>query len=309
MIHQAQLVSNPATRLEVARRMYFKRFEDPVAEEWTIQQLRGHEGVRVRSAYARASQETGVEWQGRKYDRQNWGASDQVNRALSTANAALYGVCHAAIVSAGYSPGLGFIHTGKLLSFVYDIADLYKTEITIPLAFQVVSEGTHEVARRVRLALRDYFHDTRLLKRIVPDIHEVLDVDPLVFVAPPVEDRYDVDGTTPGTLWDPTRGTVAGGVNFAEELDQADLSAKFHVKFADNPEREYSSQEADEISHKSRNLKLEFSEREIPVRGDLEPQMGDTSVKSHRTAPREELKNAEAGKDEDDTLDDLWEDM
>ncbi|MCC6680465.1 MAG: CRISPR-associated endonuclease Cas1 [Phycisphaeraceae bacterium] len=70
-------------------------------------------------------------WQGRTYNRKEWFAGDPVNRALSAANTCLYGLVHAAIISAGYSPAIGFIHTGKQLSFVYDIADLYKAELTI----------------------------------------------------------------------------------------------------------------------------------------------------------------------------------
>ncbi len=99
-------------------------------------QIRGMEGVRVREAYAKAAREAGVPWSGRSYRRDEWSKADPVNRALSAANACLYGICHAAVVSAGFSPALGFIHTGKMLSFVYDVADLYKTAVTIPVAFE-----------------------------------------------------------------------------------------------------------------------------------------------------------------------------
>jgi len=136
-----------------------------------------------------------------------------VNRALSSANSCLYGVCHAAIVSAGYSPALGFIHTGKQLSFVYDVADLYKTEVTIPLAFQIVAEGMTDLEGRVRRACRDVFHARRLLGRIVPDVERALEVggEP--------ENGFDVDEALPGGLWDPERGEVEGGVNHGEGDD------------------------------------------------------------------------------------------
>src|SRR6185437_10369587 len=104
-----------------------------------LEQIRGREGVRVRETYAQASRETGVKWEGLSYERGNWKKADTVNRALSCANSCLYGITHAAIVSAGYSPALGFIHTGKMLSFVYDIADLYKTSTTIPVAFRAAA--------------------------------------------------------------------------------------------------------------------------------------------------------------------------
>ncbi|MGE5595252.1 MAG: type I-E CRISPR-associated endonuclease Cas1e, partial [Hyphomicrobiales bacterium] len=132
LIRQATLASDPTERLTVIERMYRMRFPENVPSGLSLQQLRGREGLRVRQAYARASAETGVPWQGRFYDRRDWRRSNPINRALSTAASTLYGICHAAIVAAGYSPALGFIHTGKMLSFVYDIADLYKAELTIP---------------------------------------------------------------------------------------------------------------------------------------------------------------------------------
>lgn len=211
LLHQAWLCSRPGTRLAVAMRMYRMRFEDSLDPDLTIQQLRGKEGVRVREAYARASRETGVEWQGRAYKTDNWRDADPVNRALSVANSCLYGVCHAAIVAAGYSPALGFIHTGRMLSFVYDIADLYKAETTIPAAFRAVAESPQGLETRVRYACRDAFHQERLLHRIVGEIDSVL------AIPSSLEPDGDGDESTPGWLWDPEEGLVAAGVNRAEE--------------------------------------------------------------------------------------------
>ncbi len=153
------------------------RFAEPLDASLSLQQIRGREGIRVREAYARASRDTGVEWSGRSYRRDRWEDADPINRALSSANSALYGICQAAIVSAGYSPALGFVHTGKMLSFVYDIADLYKVDFTIPVAFSTVAEGTADLEGRVRRACRDIFHARRLLSRIVPDIERCLAVE------------------------------------------------------------------------------------------------------------------------------------
>jgi len=175
LLKQAELYCDPDARLQVVRRMYQKRFPEPIADDVTIDQLRGMEGARVRKCYQDTSRETGVPWHGRNYDQDNWNWGDPVNRALSAANACLYGLCHAAIVSAGYSAAIGFIHTGKMLSFVYDIADLYKTDLTIRVAFRTVAEGSDQVERRVRLACRDAFYESRLIQRILPDIVEVLD--------------------------------------------------------------------------------------------------------------------------------------
>jgi len=187
-------------------------------DDWlTIQQIRGREGIRVRESYARASRETSVAWHGRSYKSANWAAADPINRALSCANSCLYGICHAAIVSAGYSPALGFIHTGKVLSFVYDIADLYKADLTTPVAFQAVAESTVGLESRVRRTCRDAFHEQHLLQRIVPDIDWVLSVERDAEGLPDVD--VDADDALPGGLWDPDAGEVAGGVNRADELD------------------------------------------------------------------------------------------
>ena len=175
VIRQAALVSDERSRLEVARRMYQFRFRERLPDDASIEAIRGMEGIRVRRAYAEAALEYGVDWKGRNYDQNDWFQADPINRALSTATACLYGVCHAGILSAGYSPALGFIHTGKMLSFVYDIADLYKTKIVVPLAFRIVSEGTGNLERTVRLACRDAFAASRIMNCILPDIAEVLD--------------------------------------------------------------------------------------------------------------------------------------
>ena len=174
-IRQAALVTDETTRAAVAHRMYRLRFDETLPDDMPIQELRGREGIRVRRAYERASKDYGVEWKGRNYDQGNWGSADPVNRALSAANSCLYGVCHAAILSAGYSPALGFIHTGKMLSFVYDVADLYKTEVTIPVAFKTAAQNPPGIEGVVRRACRDLFFEFKLMERIIPDIAEVLD--------------------------------------------------------------------------------------------------------------------------------------
>ncbi len=174
MLHQIQRYADEKKRLETVIRMYQMRFEDELPESITIEQLRGKEGYRVRSIYSYYAKEFGVPWVGRSYNQNNWKSSDPVNRALSAANSTLYGIVHAAIIAAGYSPAIGFIHTGKQLSFVYDIADLYKTEFTIPVSFEIAVSDYDNIEREVRLKLRDIFREKKLLKRIIPDIKEVL---------------------------------------------------------------------------------------------------------------------------------------
>lgn len=175
LLRQAWLVSAPRRRLGVARVMYAMRFPGEEVRGMTMQQLRGREGARVRAAYRAQSERTGVPWTGRSYRAGDaFAAGDDINRALSAANASLYGVAHAAIAALGCSPGLGFIHTGHALAFVHDVADLYKAEVTIPAAFDTVAAGrTSEAA--VRHAVRDRVASLRLLPRIVADVYALLD--------------------------------------------------------------------------------------------------------------------------------------
>lgn len=200
LLHQARLASDPALRLEVCKRMYRQRFQEELAPDLTIEQLRGMEGARVRTTYAQLSIRHGVPWHGRSYDRAAWGNSDPINRAICAAHALLNGLCHAAIVSAGYSPGLGFIHTGLQLSFVYDIADLYKVELTLPTAFHIVGHSKERVEPRVREACRQAFKEAKLLQRILPDIQQLLAMPEAVLQAGA---GADDDPGRPEPLWDP----------------------------------------------------------------------------------------------------------
>lgn len=177
LLAQAAAWADANRRLAVIRRMYAKRFLEMIPPGTTLESIRAMEGNRVRSLYRAESARTGVTWSGRNYDQSSWQRADPVNRALSAANSCLYGICHAAILTAGYTPAIGFIHTGKQLSFVYDIADLYKSQITVPLAFDLVAEGdVAEIERRIRIRCRDEFYRQRLMERVLPDIAEVLDV-------------------------------------------------------------------------------------------------------------------------------------
>lgn len=211
---QAKMWASDESRLLVAQRMYAMRYSDE--EEifsLPLVQLRGREGVRVRKAYAHASAEYGVKWHGRSYDPLDWNAGDPLNKALNTAHMCLYGICHAAIVAIGMSTGLGFVHTGHLLSFVWDVADLYKSDITIPIAFRCVKEGDKKLETRVRRACRDAFREQRILTRIVPDIQRLFDM--------PTEKVRHLDMTLDdlgsSTLWDDEGGTVPGGTNYAPD--------------------------------------------------------------------------------------------
>ncbi len=174
LLYQARLALEENLRLKVVRKMYALRFGEPPPERRSVEQLRGIEGVRVRATYQLLAKQFGIKWTGRNYDPAEWAGSDLPNRCLSSATACLYGVTEAAILAAGYAPAIGFIHTGKPLSFVYDIADVYKFETVVPAAFKVSATGDVNPERAVRLACRDIFRKTRLLERIIPDIEDIL---------------------------------------------------------------------------------------------------------------------------------------
>ena len=174
LLYQARLALDDALRLKVVHKMYAMRFgEEPPARR-SVEQLRGIEGARVKRSYQLLAQKFGVKWSGRAYNPEDWDVSDLPNRCLSSATAALYGVTEAAVLAAGYAPAVGFIHTGKPLSFVYDVADIYKFDTVVPAAFQVAASNPPNPERAVRLACRDIFRKTKLLERIIPDIEEIL---------------------------------------------------------------------------------------------------------------------------------------
>lgn len=174
LLYQAKLALDDDLRLKVVRKMYEIRFGEPFPERRSVEQLRGIEGARVRETYKLLGRQFGVQWESRNYDRQQWDAADIPNRCLSAATSCLYGITEAAVLAAGYAPAVGFIHTGKPLSFVYDIADLFKFETVVPLAFKIAAKHPQQPEREVRLGCRDIFRSTRLLARIIPSIEEVL---------------------------------------------------------------------------------------------------------------------------------------
>ena len=175
LLRQARRALNEKSRLAVAREMYRIRFREEAPKKRSIQQLRGMEGARVRARYKELSDQYGILWKGRNYDRSDWSGQDAINRAVSTANSCLYGLCHAAILIAGYSAAIGFIHTGYPLAFVHDIADIWKMDLAVELAFKIVAEDPENITTRVRHALRDEFRATGLLDDIIPRISTLLD--------------------------------------------------------------------------------------------------------------------------------------
>jgi CRISPR-associated protein Cas1 len=211
---QATTWADPEQRLAVAGRMYTMRFGQDVPAGVSLAQLRGLEGQRMKATYKILATQHRVGRFKRTYDPDDWDSQDPVNLALSAANTCLYGIAHAAILALGCTPGLGFVHTGTTHAFVYDIADLYKAELTLPLAFSLhASDNPEADARR---AFRSKLRLFRLMPRIVRDIQTLLLPD-----QPPLsagdDENTDLDEIQVVHLWDPDNGTVAGGTNYGHD--------------------------------------------------------------------------------------------
>ncbi|SNS72446.1 type I-E CRISPR-associated endonuclease Cas1e [Actinomadura mexicana] len=204
---QARAWADDTQRTAVARRMYLHRFGNAAPRDATIAQLRGLEGQRIKVLYRMLAERNGVRPFKRSYAPDDWDAQDPVNRALSAANTCLYGITHAAINAIGCAPGLGFVHTGTSNSFVYDIADLYKGELTLPLAFTL--HDSTDPDGQARRSFRDGLRLFKLLPRIVADIQNLLEPDD----GTREEDAQDAAEELVD-LWDPDFGRIAGGTNY-----------------------------------------------------------------------------------------------
>ncbi|MDS1272261.1 type I-E CRISPR-associated endonuclease Cas1e [Lipingzhangella sp. LS1_29] len=211
---QATAWANRATRLDVARQMFRLRFPDADPGQYTRRMILGKEGDRVKECYRRESVRTGVAWHGRHFVPGDLYASDPPNQGITAAAQCMYGVAHAVITALGCSPGLGFVHSGHELSFVMDIADLYKTELGIPVAFEVAAEGPEDVPSRTRRALRDRINEQGLLERCVRDLQGLL--------LPEDMERELADATDEVRLHSDHGADVPSGWNLGTEPEQGD---------------------------------------------------------------------------------------
>ena len=173
---QAEKALNKNKRLSVARKMYMYRFSIGSLGSYTIEQLSGMEAGRVKYLYKNLARDNDIEWTGRKFIVGNFDKSDLVNRCISTANSCIYGIAHTAILSAGYSPAMGFIHGKTAHSFVYDVADLFKFKTVTRIAFNVAADTTIvDPTREVRYRCRDFFHRSNFMDNIIPIMDYILE--------------------------------------------------------------------------------------------------------------------------------------
>ena len=208
LLQQAKLVSSQRSHVNVARKMYQMRFPNEDVSGLTIQQLRGREGSRIRKVYKEAAEKWNIPWNRREYNPDSFEDGSPVNQALSAGHVCLYGLAHAVIVAMGCSPGLGFVHVGHEKSFVYDIADLYKAETTIPLAFEVASqEDIEDIPGAMRRKTRNILYREHILERMVKDICYLLDNESLK-----ASGSHTIEAKL--YLWDDLTGTAESGVMY-----------------------------------------------------------------------------------------------
>lgn len=185
LLYQAKLALDEDLRLKVVRKMFQLRFGEEAPQRRSVDQLRGIEGARVRKMYELLAKQFNVKWYGRRYDPKDWEAGDVTNQCISAATSCLYGITEAAVLAAGYAPAVGFLHSGKPLSFVYDIADILKFESVVPLAFKIAAKQPKQPDREVRLACRDLFRQSKILPKLIPLIEEVLSAGEIQPPPPP----------------------------------------------------------------------------------------------------------------------------
>lgn len=172
---QMKLACDNKKALTVIRRMYAYRFPELDLQNKSLSEMRGLEGRRVRELYQKKAEEYNVGWKGRSYTPNKFELSDITNKILTSTNAALYGIITSIVHSLGFSPHIGFIHSGSPLPFVYDLADLYKDEVSIDLAFALTLEmagnyNKHTVAHR----FRERVLQINLLSKASKDIQYIL---------------------------------------------------------------------------------------------------------------------------------------
>ncbi len=168
LLDQAGLRLDPVARMKAARRLYRLMFDEDMPETRSIDVLRGLEGQRVKSLYAKIAAEHGVLWTGRaKADR-------ALQDALGFATSCLYGLSEAVILAAGYSPAIGVVHSGDVRSMVFDLADTVKFSTVVPAAFKVYSESPIDTGNRVRRRCRDIFRESNLAALLFRNIFEIM---------------------------------------------------------------------------------------------------------------------------------------
>lgn len=176
----AERWADPVKRLDTARRLYAWRF-GKVLPHRDIATLRGIEGARMRESYRLVADRFGIQWQGRRYDRSEPESADLANQAINHAATFVEAAADLAVAAVGALPPLGFIHEESSNAFTLDIADLWRVDVTLPLAFGAVRASLDRkndlpLERELRKRAVMVFRREKLIERMIERIKELLDV-------------------------------------------------------------------------------------------------------------------------------------
>ncbi|MCS6803421.1 MAG: type I-E CRISPR-associated endonuclease Cas1e [Dehalococcoidia bacterium] len=176
----AERWADPRRRLDTARRLYAWRF-GRVLPHRDIETLRGIEGARLKESYRLVAERFGIVWHGRWYDRNQPLAADLPNQAINHAATFVEAAAEIAVAAVCALPPLGFIHEDSSIAFTLDIADLWRVDLTLPLAFAAVRaylDGKSEsLEREVRYRAALAFRREKLIPRMIERIKQLFDID------------------------------------------------------------------------------------------------------------------------------------
>lgn len=167
LVQQVKVISDLRLRISAARRLYLLMFCEQFPPSHSIEKLRGSEGARVRAEYIKLAKENGIHWDGRKSD-------DGINQAISFGTSCLYSLSEIAIITLGFSPLLGVVHSGDQKSFVYDVADTVKFQVLMPIIFKHFAKVEMVSFSDVRKLCRDEFVKGKLLDRLIDNATNIV---------------------------------------------------------------------------------------------------------------------------------------
>ena len=170
---QVELWSSPTERVEVAREMFALRFGS-IPPQRDMNALRGIEGARVKEVYRRLGEQFGVEWSGRRYDRQDPEAADAINRAINHVSTAVYAAAMIAVSATSTIPQLGFVHEDSARAFGLDIADIYRTSVTLPIAFEAVSLNKRRPGEKLERTARRLAGQKMQTRKLIPEMIDTI---------------------------------------------------------------------------------------------------------------------------------------
>lgn len=164
----------------VARRMYAWRLGE-VLPHRDIAVLRGIEGARVKEIYRLTAERVGLRWAGRRYDRSDPTSADLANQALNHAASAIEAAAAIAVAATATIPQLGFIHEDSGQSWVLDVADLARDQITVPCAFKaavlVQSRPSENIERVTRRMVAERLRRDSVISDLIDKIKELFKPD------------------------------------------------------------------------------------------------------------------------------------